>query len=141
MPLERALEQWATLAQEVTTPEMSRAVGCAFAALSCEQLALQYYRSALQGAFCFPTLSSLLNKYDFALEEVQQAVGEWTTVAQLLENEAACRSDAVCAGELRALVVAALTHCQRLGRVALVVAAERQAHYQRRLKQQREVPS
>jgi hypothetical protein len=52
MPLQGVIEQWATFAQRVTTPELSKAASCAFAALSCEQQALQSYQHAVQGDFC-----------------------------------------------------------------------------------------
>jgi hypothetical protein len=73
------------------------------------------------------------------LEEVQQAINEWTTAAQVLENEADRQSDAVFAGTLRALVVAALTHCQRLTCIAHMVLAEQQRRYQQSVKQLGEV--
>ncbi|MBV8822830.1 MAG: hypothetical protein JO123_08570, partial [Ktedonobacteraceae bacterium] len=46
MPLEGLIGQWATFAQEATTPFLSKAVSAAFAAFSYEQEALASYHVA-----------------------------------------------------------------------------------------------
>jgi len=136
MPLEGLIEQWASLAQEATTPQMSKAVSSAFAAFSYEQEALQSYHLAVhEDPPCLPR-PSLLASYELALDELQQGAKAWTSVAYMLESEVRSQRDPGRASTLATLVIEALTHSQRLSCIAHVVRTEQQARYQQSVKQQ-----
>ncbi|MBV9690085.1 MAG: hypothetical protein JO202_10305 [Ktedonobacteraceae bacterium] len=136
MPLEGLIEQWATLAHEATTPQMRKVIGYAFAALSSEQVALQSYHLATQYDQRRHTLcwSSPLDAYAPALGDLHEALREWMSVAYALESEARAQSDPACASTLSALVMEALTHCQRLSCIAHCVRTEQHARYQESIK-------
>ena len=129
MPLEGVIEQWAAFAQAATTPQMSKAVSAAFAALSHEQEALQSYHLADQADPCHVlACPSVLSSYELTLDELQQGARAWMRVAYVLEREV--RSVSAGTDRLAPLVLEALTHCQRLSCLAHAVLAEQQRRYQ-----------
>ncbi|MBV9690989.1 MAG: hypothetical protein JO202_14925 [Ktedonobacteraceae bacterium] len=139
MPLEGLIEQWAELAQEATTPFLSKAVSAAFAAFSYEQEALASYQLArtehpLGTTAYWP---SALETYEPTLDDLDRASKEWTATAYALRSAAFGR-DGVCLHRLRGLVTDALTERQRVCRIAHVVRAEQQARYHQQKQQYQE---